>query len=101
MAIVDSGFKGDLELPASLQDELQGRFVGRVSSLLAAGQVIEEDVYLVDFPFDGQVFPAEATFVTADDILIGTHLLRQHRLVIDFPGKAVLLDRAISAGDYT
>ncbi len=34
-AIVDTGFNGDLELPARLRPQLNAQFVGRVSSLLA------------------------------------------------------------------
>ena len=41
-AIIDTGFNGDIELPESLQADLHGECVGRVSSLLAAGQRIEE-----------------------------------------------------------
>ena len=54
-AIIDTGFNGHVELPESLQSQLDGECVGRVSSLLAAGQRIEEDVYLVEFPFDGEM----------------------------------------------
>lgn len=93
VAVIDTGFNGDVELPASLRDDLTGQFVGRVTSLLAAGQVVEEDLYLVEFPFDGQLIRAEATFAVVNEILIGTHLLRGHRLHIDFPLKLVSLER--------
>ncbi len=52
--VIDTGFNGDLELPDSLIAKLNALFVGRVSSSLAGGQLIEEDAYLVDFPFDGK-----------------------------------------------
>ena len=57
------------------------------------GQTIEEDVYLVEFPFDGQIVQAEATFVLGTQILMGTHLLRDYRLTVDFVGKTVELER--------
>ena len=44
--IIDTGFNGDLELPEDLRASLHVRFIGRMSSLLASGQQIEEDVYL-------------------------------------------------------
>jgi len=93
-AIIDTGFNGDVELPESLQTHLDGECVGRVSSLLAAGQRIEEDVYLVDFPFDGQMQTVQATFVSSEEILIGTHLLRRYRLQVDFSEKSLSLERA-------
>ena len=91
-AIVDTGFNGDLELPESLRPQLNAQFVGRVSSLLAGGQRIDEDAYLVDFPFDGQTVRAQATFVAGNEILIGTRMLRRYRLEIDFPAGTVTID---------
>ena len=64
-----------------------------MTSALAGGQMIEEDVYLVDFPFDGKVIQAETTFVADHQILIGTRLLREYRLQIDFVSQTVELER--------
>jgi hypothetical protein len=61
--------------------------------LLAANQRIEEDVFLVDFPFDGRTLRVQATFVDADEILIGTRMLRDYRLRIDFPARTVAIDK--------
>ena len=93
IAIIDTGFNGDLELPENLLNSLNARYVGRVTSALAGGQTIEEDVYLVDFPFDGRTIQAEVTFVPGSQILIGTHLLREYRLQINFVSKTVELER--------
>ena len=91
--IIDTGFNGDLELPNDLRDSLNARYVGRVTSALAGGQILEEDVYVVEFPFDGRTIQAEATFVSGSHILIGTHLLREYRLQINFVHKTVQLVR--------
>ena len=91
--IIDTGFNGDLELPEGLRSTLKERYVGRVTSALAGGQIIEEDVYVVEFPFDGQIVHAEATFVPGSQILIGTHLIREYQLQIDFVQKSVQLER--------
>ena len=93
IAVIDTGFNGDLELPEDLRESLNGRYVGRVTSALAGGQAIEEDVYRVSFPFDGQIVRAEATFVLGMHILIGTHLLRDYRLTVDFVRETVELER--------
>jgi len=92
-AIIDTGFNGELELPEQLRSQLNAQLVGRVTSLLAANQRIEEDLYLVDFPFDGRMVRAEATFVEGDEILIGTQMLRDYRLQIDFPARMVSIDK--------
>lgn len=94
-AVVDSGFNGDLELPLPLRKQLDCTFAGPVMSYLAAGQAIEEDGYVVRLPFDGDLVSAETTFVDGDEILIGTRLLRDHVLTIDFPARTVRIERAV------
>jgi predicted aspartyl protease len=91
--LIDTGFNGDLELPAGLRDSFNGRYIGCWTAALAGGQSVEEDVFIVDFPFDGQTVVAEATFVAGSEILVGTHLLREYSLRIDFVSKTVLLER--------
>jgi clan AA aspartic protease len=93
-AIIDTGFNGELELPERLRSFVNAQFAGRVVSLLAANQRIEEDVFLVDFAFDGRTVRAQATFVDGDEILIGTRMLRDYRLLIDFPARTVAIERA-------
>ncbi|MBM3995636.1 MAG: hypothetical protein FJ303_16010 [Planctomycetes bacterium] len=92
-AIIDTGFNGELELPERVRPFVNPQFVGRAASLLAANQRIEENLFLVDFPFDGQTVRAEATFVDGDEILIGTRTLRHHLLRIDFPARIVAIER--------
>lgn len=92
-AVVDTGFNGDLELPGALRADLNARFIGRTRFLLAAGHVAVEDTYLVNFPFDGERVLAEATFRPGDGILVGTGMLKQHRLEIRFPNRTVALAR--------
>ena len=92
-AIIDTGFNGELELPQRLRPHVNARFVGRATSLLAANQRIEKDVFLIDFEFDGRTVRVQATFVDGDEILIGTRMLRDYQLRIDFPGRKVVIER--------
>ena len=96
LATIDTGFNGDIELPEPLRNSLNARYVGQVTSALAGGQMIEEAVYLVNFPFDSKVIQAEATFVDGHQILIGTHLLRDYRLQVNFVLQTVELERVLS-----
>lgn len=92
-AVIDTGFNGGLQLPYAVFAPLNPRFAGRVVSVLAAGQAVFEDIYNLQFLFDGRVVPTDATFVQDTVILIGTSLLRHHRLDINFKARTVLIER--------
>jgi len=92
-ALIDSGFNGDLELPDALRSAVNPRYVTDVLSILAAGVEVLEKSYDVDFPFDGRMTLAEATFVDGDSILVGTGMMRDFRLEVDFVARTVNLDR--------
>ena len=91
--VIDTGFNGDLELPNELRDVVQPRFKGQFHSLLAGGQTILEDTFEVRFPFDHETVIAEATFTNTREILLGTGMLKHHRLNINFPKQTVGLNR--------
>ena len=74
-------------------DPLKTQCVGRVESALGGGQIIEEDIYIVEFPFDNLTVCAEATFVSGSQILIGTNLLKDYNLQISFVKRTVKLFR--------
>lgn len=93
-ATIDTGFNGDLELPLALGLDVNAEYFGRGFSLLAGNQVLDEEQYLVDFPFDGEVVRAVATFVDGNGILVGTNLLRNYELTVDFPARTVALTRS-------
>jgi predicted aspartyl protease len=94
-ATIDTGFNGDLELPHSLRGPLNPIWRGTVRFLLAGGQVVNEDYYGVQFPFDGRIAVAEVSFNPGGPILIGTRFLQQYRLEIDFATGTVLLERVV------
>ena len=91
-ALIDTGFNGDLELPDALRSALSARFIGRTRFLLAAGQTAVEDTFLVNCPFDSATVLAEATFRSGEEILVGTGMLKHHRLEIHFPNRTVTLE---------
>jgi predicted aspartyl protease len=91
-ATVDTGFNGDLEMPDELRSFVNARFIAPTEWVLASGQRSVEDTYEVEFPFDGSLLAAEATFVAGESILIGTGMMAQYRLTIDFVQSTVLLE---------
>jgi predicted aspartyl protease len=72
---------------------LNPTFRGKVESVLANGEIIEEEIFLVDFDFDDQIIVAESSFGSGEAILIGTRLLHSHRLEVNFLDRSVLLER--------
>ena len=92
-ATIDTGFNGDLELPEPLRPFVNARFIGRTRFLLAAGQTAIEDTFLVSVPFDGETVVAETTFSSASEVLVGTGMLKAHRLEIHFPNRLLTLER--------
>ena len=94
-ATIDTGFNGDLELPEALRKALNPQYIGEVIPVLAGGQTIVEELYQVNFLFDGKMIPAEATLVVNSDILVGTHLLQEYRLEIDFVRQTVMLEKVL------
>lgn len=90
-AVVDTGFNSDLELPRSLFDAVVIRYVSEGYSMLAGGLTTVQEFYQVRVPFDGEVVEALATFVDEETILLGTGLLKEYVLLIDFPAGTVSL----------
>jgi predicted aspartyl protease len=94
--IIDTGFNGDLELPDALRWKVDAQYAGQTKSLLAGGRSIVEESFVIAFDFDGLSQIAEVTFVPGDEILLGTQLLQDHRLTIDFVDRTVRLERVAS-----
>jgi hypothetical protein len=92
-AVIDTGFNGDVELPADLRQAFDTIALGVIDSQLAGGVTTTEECYYLEFPFDGEFRPVQATFVDSHRILIGTRLIRDYRLTIDFPARTLLLER--------
>jgi predicted aspartyl protease len=92
-AVIDTGFNGGLELPEALRPHVNARFNMPLRYWLAGGQTIVQDTHDVDIPFDARMVPIEATFVSGDVILLGTALLRDYRLEVDFVARTVKLER--------
>ncbi len=95
LATVDTGFIGDLELPEALRSFVSPRFLAPTEWLLAGDKRIIEDTYEVEFPFDGVTLAAEATFVPGDTILLGTGMMAEYRLTVDFVAGSVLLEAMV------
>lgn len=93
-AIIDTGFNGSLELPASLSTRLKTESLGFIDAELAAGVTIREELFEVQIDFDGEPVAAQVTFADVQFVLVGTRLLARHRLEIDFVSGTIRLTKA-------
>jgi predicted aspartyl protease len=93
LAAIDTGFNGDVELPVELKDHFSVEYAGESSTTLGGGVVIEEELYEVSFPFDNETVVARVTFAPVKGILIGTGLLHDYRLEINFGTRTVVLEK--------
>jgi hypothetical protein len=92
-ATIDTGFNGGLELRYSLQPRIPNHRFGSAVSVLAGGIAIQEDLFVVEAPFDDRTFRTYATFAPGDGSLIGTAMLEEYRLTVDFPAECLMLER--------
>jgi len=88
-ALVDTGFDGALmlSLPAALQIGL--RLSNMVQVELADGSIKKEFVFEAKVIFDGETRPIEILLTSSEEHLLGTALLQDRSLTMDF-GRQIL-----------
>ena len=90
-ALVDTGFDGALmlSLPAALQIGL--RLSNMVQVELADGSIKKEFVFEAKAVLDGETVPVDVLLTSSDENLIGTALLQNQSLMIDFKNRLINL----------
>lgn len=91
-ALVDTGFDGALmlSLPAALQIGL--RLSNMVQVELADGSIKKEFVFEAKVILDGETVPVNVLLTSSDENLVGTTLLQNQSLMIDFKSQIITLD---------
>ncbi len=89
LAVIDTGFNGYLSVPRRLVNRGQWANIGTEEFEVATGDVVEQGVYLGEVIFDGQRTPVSTVGTESHDILIGTKLLRDKILLVNFRIKRV------------
>ena len=82
--IIDTGFNGNLSVPEKLAKRYGWSWIGNESYEIATGDVVEQKVFLGEIRWFGHRQQVYTVASHADDILMGTRLLRQKRLTINF-----------------
>ena len=88
-AVIDTGFNGYLSVPQKLADKSDWYFLGYEEYEIATGEKVTQSVYLGKIIFDGKEKETYILTSKSNDILIGTKLLRDKVLTVDFREKKV------------
>ena len=95
-ALIDTGFNGALmlALPAALQIGL--RLANMVQVELADGSIKKEFVFEAKAVLAGETIPVDVLLTSSDENLVGTALLQNQNLQIDFKNQIITLNLAKS-----
>lgn len=83
-AVIDTGFNGYLSIFKNILKRLDWHFMGYEEYELANGKTFREKIYLGRVVFDGEEHDVLAIATDSEDTLIGTRLLKEKILTINF-----------------
>ncbi len=90
--IIDTGFNGDLVLPQSLISKLGFTYLYSTKIDLVGNTTKEVDFFKGEIKWlSGEIITIEV--IADDSFLIGTNLLRQGKLLIDYQSNEVLITK--------
>jgi clan AA aspartic protease len=88
-ALIDTGFNGYIILPSLIATRLGLELTSVTWVELADGSVIRNSVFSGHTTFGGQSQEVEIMMTDSDEALIGTALLSNYKLTIDFVNRTV------------
>ncbi len=83
-AVIDTGFNGYLSISKNVLKRLDWQFIGYEEYELANGTRFKEKIYLGRIVFDGEAHEVLVVATDSEDALIGTKLLKEKILTINF-----------------
>lgn len=91
IAVIDTGFNGSLSIPSKLIHESGWQFIGFERYEIADGKILEANVYLGKVIFDGSEHEVECIASHSKEILLGTKLLKNKVLFVNFKTKSLYI----------
>lgn len=88
-AVLDTGFNGQLCISINELSKIDLTFLHSEKFELADGRIADRDVFLGQIIFDGQKRLVTVILSGSRDTLIGTFLLADKKLEIDYPKQSV------------
>ncbi|MDI6731938.1 MAG: hypothetical protein QME05_05115 [Candidatus Margulisbacteria bacterium] len=93
-AVIDTGFNGYISVPLLLIRDSSWIFVGYEKFEIATGEIVEEKVFLGNVLFNDEVRKVGAIASRAKEVLIGTRLLADKIVEINFLKKRLTVEKA-------
>lgn len=90
-AVIDTGFNGYLSVPRSIIEQSGWYHAGYETYEIATGELVRRPVYIGELIFDRKRCSTYLVASQAKDILVGTRLLQDKRLEIDFCSRRVFI----------
>jgi clan AA aspartic protease len=91
--VIDTGFDGALMLPQFIVARLNLSTVGRLLFELVGGAQMRADVALGEIVWLGEPLSVEVIVSAEDDRLIGTEMLADCKLTVDYLAKSAVIQR--------
>ena len=91
--LLDTGFNGNLILPKSFVEKHSSAVFIRVQVELAEGKTAEVGMTTVEIKWLGNEFPINILVSEADEALIGTEMLVNSILEIDYKNRSVKITK--------
>jgi clan AA aspartic protease len=92
VGLLDTGFNDDLSLPMEIGVALGLELQDMVESELADGTVILELTYTAYVDWEGELKRVSVTLTRSDEALIGTGLLEDKSVNLDFRTEEVIIE---------
>ena len=92
--ILDTGFNGFLCLPTSIAVSLGLELIDTVTSELADGTTVEDELVLAgQAEWDGTLMNIRLTLTDSEDALIGTAFLTGYRVELDYSTSTIRIEK--------
>ena len=96
-AVIDTGFNGYISVPKKLISYSDWDFLGTEEYELASGELMRERVFLGKIEMGAKSLTVFVLSSNSSDVLIGTKLLRNRLLTINFADKTLKIEEVVKA----
>jgi len=98
-AVIDTGFNGYISIPKKLIDNSDWDFLGTEEYELASGELMRERVYLGRIEIGTEKLIIFILSSNSSDTLIGTKLLKNKILTINFANRTLKIEEFTKIGE--